>query len=198
MCEGNYWVNEARDDGGLFEVFESKNPGVKRHLGWMPLPVNILEPVTEGKGKTPQLLDTGNSYCMVSQAVKQNKGSVEAIKDFLRYLYSDSRLKAFTKTTGICKAAMKYDTASIVTDMEFQRDVLNIKEKNGVRNPGHDNPVFYKSRNDFSFSINYPIFRDKDNLCFFDAFGKGKSAKQCFEETEISEKDWIDKYLPKQ
>lgn len=195
MCEGNYWVNEAYADG-LFDTFARKNPGVERHLAWMPLPVNISEPVTEGNGRTCSLLDTGNSFCMVSKSL-EGKPEEPAIKDFLRYIYSDSRLKAFTKVTGICKAAVDYDISDIETDMTFQKDVLKIKEKNGVRNPGHDNEIYYNHRNDFSFSINYSLFRDNLGVCFFDKMSKGTSAKDCFEATKITPEKWNDTYLPK-
>ncbi|MCQ2742472.1 MAG: hypothetical protein MJ239_04150 [Bacilli bacterium] len=212
LVEGNYWYNEANTEG-YFEQYE-KVAKKSRNLGWMSLPSQVLgtvEPLedqTQEGRKTP-LLDTGASYCIVNKAVmnRGTEGFRTAVKDFVRFLYSDTELENFTATSGTCKAAIKYDfdKESVTSKLgAFQKDVLALKKSNGVVYTKVSSSVFRRHQGEFSFAIDAPIWKGKvggiNYESYFDAFkatGKNITVPQVFEGVFIDEETWKNNYLNK-
>lgn len=196
ICEGNYWANEA--SGRIAEFYRNHPEVTDRKFEWMSLPTNLFESVTEGNGSVNALMDTGNSFCLVNKTVEKKPGVMAAVKDFLRYIYSDNELSNFTKTTGVGKAAIQYDFSSdeVTANLNaFQKSVLNLKKTCGVVYAGSDNPTYLNKRDDFIFSINSPIWQPGSYKSIIEALrSKSMDAKDCFEATQISEVDWNKTY----
>ncbi len=202
LCEGNYWINEA-NDAGRFKAFYDAHPEVTyRDVRWMSLPTKISESVQEGKGSTPCLMDTGNSFMLVNKTIeKKGEGLINAVKDFVQFLYTDAELKDFTRTTGVCKSGVNFDFSAteVYQDLTpFQKTVLNIKKEFGVAYAGSNSKTYLAKRDDLFFSINAPIWHPGTYKSVVEALrAKAFTAKECFTQTQISPETWETNYLVK-
>lgn len=207
LCEGNYWVNEAKNQSTVYATFNRKNPGVVRDVRWMPLPTHIKTSITtenaEVEGKASTLMDTGNSFYLVNK-IMQTPGLERAVKEFTQFLYSDAELQAFTKSTGLCISGLNYEflNEDIESGLEpFQKAVLNIKQKSRCAWACSNSNIFKSQRNNLYFSINSPIWKPENSggecTSFINAIRQfNYSAKDCMEKTKISEHEWNEYYLP--
>ncbi len=165
LIEGNYWFNEANAEG-YFEAYKKKNRE-DRNIGWMSLPSLLTGSVnvdTTGEGYKTPLLDTGYSYCVVNKNAmdRGSEGYRKAVLDFVKFLYSEQQLKNFTKTTGVGKAAIEYDFNSSEVTLSlsgFQKQVLALKENNGVVYTTAKSNTFRRHQGDFQFGIRAPIWQ---------------------------------------
>ena len=101
LYDASFWCSEAVRNGN-FETYFRQHPGEEeRNVSFMPLPTILDGSVEEGQGKKQALLDVGASQLFVSKRVENNEGKKKAVMDFLKFLYSDAELAAFTETTGL-------------------------------------------------------------------------------------------------
>lgn len=200
LMEGSYWYNEA-ENAEIFSDYEAVTAGKTKKLGWMSLPTSLNTPVTEGNGKAITLMDTGNSFTYINANTARNAGVTKACKEFLQFLYTDAELKAFTATTGVAKAAVRYDVTdeSILSELtEFQQSVITLKSKSQVVYANATNATFKAGRSNFMFSIQAPIWNPIINsvpyICYLDAYRAGYKTKDVFEATQISAATWANTY----
>jgi hypothetical protein len=200
LMEGSYWYNEAKD-ANTFEDYALLTNGKQKKIGWMSLPTSLDTPMTEGNGSSSALMDTGSAFAYINARTAGNEGLTKACKDFLQFLYTDSELKEFTKTSGSAKAAIEYDFTdeSVFEGLsDFQKSVMTLKKNGKVIYQNDTNATFKERREDFLFSIMSPAWcptiSNVSYNCYLDALRAGKSAKDCFEATRISENDWMNLY----
>ena len=111
--DGSYWYNEATEGDNYFKMWEDErylDAGMheERDVRVMPLPVNFKETVTEGEGKPQTLLEMNYGMFVINKNVESNPGLMRACKDFLKFLYTDAELSAYTAGTSILRS-MNYD-----------------------------------------------------------------------------------------
>lgn len=100
LWDGSYWCHEAADVG-TFKDYANLNPNnPDRHTAFMPLPTQLTGQVKEGEGKKPTLLNVGSSVTFANSRVAKN-GKEKAVKEFLKFIYSDSELASFSELTGL-------------------------------------------------------------------------------------------------
>ena len=199
--DGSYWYNES--NGAKANNFEDyynlMPPGTpERQIGWMNLPVTLNTTVTEGNGKNAAMLEVALSNTFVNGNISQNEPLKKACLDFLRFLYTDAELQAFTALTGIPKA-VSYSLGDRIDELDtFQKGLWNIHEKtNGVLYASADNETFLGSIGSFNLYSAAEVFKYGGFKCYYDAFAKsatGLTSQTIFEATKMTEGLWNNLY----
>lgn len=151
LVEASYWHNEAKK-AKCFEQYEllKQKPAEDLDFCFMPLPTNIY---TEGAtGRDASYLDIAQAYTVINGNVKNNDEEREAAKDFVKFLYSQSELQAFTVETGLGRA--------IGYDLEAEQETRIPKFYQRIWN-SRDN---LKGSNLVMFSGTTSAFRDAATL----------------------------------
>ena len=116
LLDGSYWYNEATEGDNYFQMLEDQkyltaSQDDERDVRVMPLPVNIKDTVLEGEGKPQTLLEMNYGMFVINKNLESNPGLMQAAKDFLKFLYTDAELSAYTASTSILRS-MDYDLSS--------------------------------------------------------------------------------------
>lgn len=106
MIEGSYWYNESLAAGNFSEYFALAQGKTMRDIRFMPLPTTLNTTITEGNGEDEgkvSLIDNGIAYAYINARFADDENIIRACKEFLKFLYSDEELRAFTASTGITR-----------------------------------------------------------------------------------------------
>lgn len=149
MIDGSFWYNEA-NSAGFFadrDAALGAQAGLKpRKVGWMPLPVNYDETVTEGNGKGQVFLDMWRSMLVINKNVEKDPELLAAAKDFVKFLYTDAELSKYTATTSIRKSLDYGLTAEDYDSMSFYgKQLMSLLDR-------EDNKVLYFEGNNATFN----------------------------------------------
>ena len=127
IMEGSYWYTEAEKNG--------LTKGAENEVAFMPLPTGVYqtEAVTEQNGRDITLMEGASGLCLVSNVIKGNKELEAAVKDFIKYLYTDTELQAFTDSTGLTRAL----------NYEFSAESLPAYQKSVLKMRGNGETVVY-------------------------------------------------------
>ncbi len=190
LIEGSYWYNESVN-ASVFDNYSIVSGKGTRELGWMSMPTSLNETVTEGNGKEMVFLDYGTSYAFINGnlAGKADKEPiVEACKDFLKFLYTDAELKAFTRDSGSMKAGMDYTMSEEdYGDMaEFQKSILELRKNGHIVYQTADNDKAASRKLDCSVSIFRPTIEGVPSSQYLSQLRAGRTAKEIFEATSLS------------
>lgn len=161
MIEGTYWYQESVRTGA-FEDYSYYSGKDEKRLGWMSLPTSLYDSVTENNGRDLAFVETSHSYVTMNAAsTKNNEGVTEACKDFIRFMYTDKRLSAFTGTTGIPKGGMYYELEDSDYDRmsSFQQSVWNMRDNCKVVLSGADNDTYKAKQQSLLLNANLALFR---------------------------------------
>ena len=195
LIEGNYWFNEAETEG-IFDHYEKIYPE-ERRVAWMSLPVTLTGTVEEGCGQETTLVDLSNSYVFVNASVEEDEALVTAIKDFLRFLYTEEELARFTVNTGVLKAVDYEITAEQFAQMsQAKRSVYMARNNARVLYAGADNPIFLHNINELRLSLGSRVlYADELNTNIFTALlHRGKTASEIFAGVQYTANDWMKRF----
>ncbi len=202
--DGSFWYNEANTQG----YFEDRdklqgmagglNP---REVGWMSLPVNYSETVTEGNGKGQVFVEMWRSMLVINKNIENNDELREAAQDFVKFIYSDAELSAYTALTSI-KKSLNYE----ISDSDSQNISSYGKQLLGLVNDP-DNHVLYFEGNNATFEGTPDRFVITSwangygwvgELCYYKArtknAGKYPSVMDTFKQQSISKTAWSSLY----
>jgi len=200
LIEGSFWYNEAKDYGSFEDYYAAtKYEKTSRTLAWMPLPVQWEGSVTEGNGKAPTLLAT-DGYAFINGRFKNNEAVSSASKDFLKFLYTDEELSAFTATTGVAKCAIDYEL--LPADYEklddFQEGVWKMRSEGTVINQGGTAGTFLRNSKTLSIGTLAQIVRPKTNATYDSILSllrtRNYGTKDYFDATCLDATEWSDYY----
>lgn len=186
LVDSTYWYGEAASSGSL-KKYKSLS-GKDADVGMMPMPVQLTGQVTENNGKKPTVIDT-SATLFVNSRVEKNDGVFKAVKDFLKFLYTDEELKAFTETSNLTmNLNYSYDESKLGS---FYAGIKEIETAAGDKvYAASDNPKFSKNRSVFSL-----IWGGKLNgvagVNGYKLLKDGKTAAEIFEMTRRDKvSDW--------
>ena len=155
--DGSYWYNEATEGENYFKLLEDANYLIngmreERDVRVMPLPVNYSETVQEGEGKPQTLLEMNYGMFVINKNVENTPGLMQACKDFLKFLYTDAELSAYTAGTSILRS-MDYtlssqDASKISSYGKYLVKMINEK----------DNKILYFAGDNDTFKYNTASF----------------------------------------
>lgn len=206
LIEGTYWYNETEEKANNLTDYYSDPRNTERDVRWMNLPTLIsgsAEPVADdAPARKNTAVETGGSFLVVNANIEGKTGLINAIKDFIKFLYTDSELEAFTVSTGIPKAMLDYEVsdAKIADLPEFKKSVINFAKTSDVVYGAADNETFLKNGNDvFKIRVNAPVFVPKyknvSYMSYFQAYENGATAQDVFEATRINAEGWKAYYV---
>lgn len=189
LVDSTFWYGEAVS-GGTLTKYKSLSGGKEANVSMMPMPVQLTGQVTEGNGKKPTVIDT-SATVFVNKRVEKNEGLFRAVKEFIKFLYSDAELKAFTETSKLTmNLKYDYDKSSLGN---FYAGVLEIEKAAGDKvYAASDNIKFSKNRSSFSLiwggKLNY--FGSYHNGSYAALMG-GETAASIFTQTRRAKvADW--------
>ncbi|MBQ8374240.1 MAG: hypothetical protein IJX98_01540 [Clostridia bacterium] len=195
LVESTYWYNEANSRNTFDYFFIEFNYVDERNLVPMSLPVSLDTSVVQGSGELPTYLCTSRSFVCVNANIAGNEGLVEAVKDFLQFIYSDGELSRCTAEQGLPRN-MIY-TVNDTDKSKFSSYGANVwsmfEKANIVRFEGEtatfkeNAALFYRGFEDGAFSI--PGY----GSCY-PAMANGKTSKTCFEEGMKTKDQWQSVY----
>ncbi len=190
LIEGSYWYNESVD-ASVFDNYALIAGKDTRDLAWMSMPTSFGETVTEGNGKEMVFLEFGTSYAFINGnlAGKADKeGIVAACKDFLKFLYTEDQLKAFTRNSGCMKAGIDYTmSGDDYGDLPaFQKSILEMRKRGHVVYQTADNDLAASRKLDCMVSMFRPNIANTPYSEYLTPLRAGKTAKDIFIATSLS------------
>ena len=107
LIEASYWHNESKKANCFkqYELIKQKSAD-DLNFTFMALPTSYY--TAGAQGQDVCLLDISQTYTVINGNIANNAELREAAKDFVRFLYSDYELRAFTVETGMPRA-INYD-----------------------------------------------------------------------------------------
>ena len=197
LIEGNYWYNESVTCGNFNEYFKLNPTKTERDIRWMPLPTSFSKSATKDDKRENILLDTGVSYTFINKKTQyKDDGCLDALLEFLTFIYSDEEMSHFTQCTGLGKAAMNYDVLDEDWDKmeEFKKSMWDLRNNNKVIYGSAKNETFRSAVADFIPCQSYTTFlypiNGKLYTCDYYAHKAGYGAKECFESTRKNLSVW--------
>lgn len=156
LYDASYWYHEAKES---INVYKNLSGGEAPDVSYMPLPVKLNGSVTEKTaGEAPNkqtLLNIGSSYVYVNAKTALDEGRKAAVISFLKFLYSDDELKAFSELTGL-QIPMQYTYSTENKDTYYQK-LQNIVNDADVVQFASDSMIFKLNQSSFSLFYNSRI-----------------------------------------
>lgn len=205
LMDGNYWYNEASDDG-IFERVENAHVLTygQKDVRFMPLPVQYAGTVTENNGRAPTIVNGCNSYALINGNIsKKHPNHIKIAEEFISFVYSDAELKHFTEASrGILKG-VAYDSESVTSQLgKFPNSVIEMV--NASKASGQyvktisNNPIFMKNQNIFSIDSGSSYWSSSigsnSYLYLYNACKEKETAVDYFKGMAISDSLWNSKY----
>lgn len=106
LIEGSYWYNEAKKAAVLDSYVIISGDKDERDVRWMTLPTSVYTDNVE-EGVSP-FYTTAGAQIVINANIKGNTEAEQACAAFVKFLYSDEELRAFTVETG-CFRGLKYE-----------------------------------------------------------------------------------------
>ncbi len=192
LIEGNYWYNEASEDG-IMDRLKNDYPLTyqSKDVRFMPLPRQYSGTVTEGNGSAPTLA-TSSAHAFINGNINASK--VELAKTFLSFCYSDAELVNYTRNAGGLLRSLNYDISECEDELsEFSKSFLEMKKASieadnfvvqASKDPIHLNNLPY-----FSRTITSIYWNGTDYYCY-NAFLRGITAKEFFLAMKMTDEQW--------
>ncbi|HAS56440.1 MAG TPA: hypothetical protein DCR94_04230 [Firmicutes bacterium] len=198
LWDGSYWCHEAAAEFATYDKVHAseKTSNVSpRHISFMPLPTQLTGQVEEGKGKKPTLMNVGNTVTFANSRVARN-GKEKAVKEFLKFMYSNDELAAFSELTGLT-APIDYTYDASKLGNTYYDDLATYRKDADVIQCASDSPRFKKNYDSFymSYGMTLNHFTAPDGTALTDAYLNAMQhyncdAKYIFEQTNITKANW--------
>ncbi|MBE7084289.1 MAG: hypothetical protein E7373_06800 [Clostridiales bacterium] len=204
IMEGSYWYNEAKGYGNFQSYYDRYKR--EKNIGWFNFPTSFDKAVTSESNAREEALVASTTFAFINGNLlgkEEKKGVVDACKDFLKFLFTDKELVAFTETTGVRIAKTEYEVDLENSGLStYQKSVLQLAQNTRVVLQEADNPTFKKSPTTFIHALESIGFSPEKNGRTYgtviQAMQTAKmSAADCLDSVSISESKWISSYLQK-
>ena len=195
--DGTYWYHEAElyNKGSAFTQWRRTSGGKERKLSYMCLPTTLYGSVKEHEGKKNTMLNVGSSFMFVNNRVSENAGKKRAVFDFLKFLYSEKELAAFTEFLGMnIPINYEYDETKL-GDYYYTEFKKFRNGQSDVVTVASSNPIHYKNLSSFLLgfggALNYYNYNGQVMMeGYLQAYRNGKTAKDIFNGSTLSEATW--------
>ena len=190
LVEGSYWYNESEDVNNFVD-YTRYTRNEHRNVAWMPLPVNVTEPVTEGNGKKTTFLDVSSTSCFINAEVAKNPGLEKACKDFMKFLFTDAELSHFTEESG-CAKPMNYELLpeDYNSLSPYFRSLWDLRKESDVVLQYGENNAFRGNRSDLLIYCDTPICQPMGYRSLWMGLKDGKTAQELFEGSRRTAAQW--------
>ena len=196
LYDASYWYHEGVEVGAFSKYAKEHPEAPDRNVAFMPMPTQLMgvEVQAQETSKGNTLLNIGSAFIFANKKVEKNAGKLNAVKQFLSFLYSAPELKTFTETTGLT-IPMEYDY-----DIEklggYYKQLSELRRDSEIVNYASESMRFKKNFDAFSlyydaplhrYSINGKLFTDGYIRAFKDVNG---TAKEIFTSTQRAKGTW--------
>lgn len=201
LIDGSYWWNESKLANTFEEYAMSTNDSPDRNIRFMSLPTSLNTTTTEGNGEPVTLLDVGHGNTYVNNNIKNKPEVIAAVRDFLQFVYSDAKLRAFTASTGITRPLDYTLTDEDMSNLDgYQVALLEMNEVGNVVTAGADNDLFRKFYNTFRLGLSSnPLKNTWNNKTYsnsYMALENGSNSRAIMETSRIKPSEWVQYYTP--
>ena len=195
--DGTYWYHEAKlyNKGSAFTQWRRTSGGKERKLSYMCLPTTLYGSVEKGKGKKNTMLNVGSSFMFVNNRVSENAGKKRAVFDFLKFLYSEKELAAFTEFLGM-NIPINYEYDETKLGDYYYKEFKKFRNgQSDVVTVASNNPIHYKNLSSFLLgfggALNYYNYNGQVMMeGYLQAYRDGRTAKDIFTGSTLSEATW--------
>ena len=195
--DGTYWYHEAKlyNKGSAFTQWKRTSGGKERKLSYMCLPTTLEGSVAEGEGKKNTMLNVGSSFMFVNNRVSENAGKKRAVFDFLKFLYSEEELAAFTEFLGM-NIPINYEYDETKLGDYYYKEFKEFRNgQSDVVTVASSNPIHYKNLSSFLLgfggALNYYNYNGQVMMeGYLQAYRDGRTAKDIFTGSTLSEATW--------
>lgn len=194
--DGTYWYHEAKlyNKGSAFTQWKRTSGGKERKLSYMCLPTQLNGSVAEGAGKKNTMLNVGSAFMFVNNRVSENAGKKKAVVDFLKFLYTQEELAAFTEYLGM-NIPINYDYDEKKLGDYYYTSFKELRSKADIITTASDNPVQYKNLSNFILgfggALNYYTYNGQVMMeGYLQAYRSGRTAKDIYTGSTLSEAAW--------
>lgn len=115
LIEGSYWFNEAKKSGVLDSYVTITGDKNERNVSWMSLPTSVYTDDIE-IGVSPIFTFVG-AQTVINANIKGNTELETASLEFVKFLYTNEELAAFTVETGCTRNLEYYLSDEQITSM---------------------------------------------------------------------------------
>lgn len=182
LIEGSYWYNESVASNNFAEYFQIAKGKTTRDVRFMPLPSSLDKTVEEGKARDDgkvSLIDNGIAYAYINARYQDDENIIKACKEFLKFVYSDEELRAFTASTGITRP-INYELSESEFNglSDYQKSVYKLARNSNILYFSSANDAF--KRNQGSLKVQpgsaflKPVLDGKLYQSYYPAFREGK------------------------
>ncbi len=202
IIDGNWWWNEA-NDADVFSTLEDESPEIyaQKDFRVMPMPVQYAGRVTEGNGKSPVVVNNGDSFCFVKSGI--DPSHIKVMEEFISFVYSQNELLDFTKDTNGILKGVNYDYRTIKNSLNnFANSSLEIveaaKESETYKNCISNHPIYIKNKATFNMGNNSWLARSSDDMFPFYAYDTASTlsdVRNHFNYFKIPETTWKNQYM---
>ncbi len=201
LVEGNYWYNEAKDQGVFSGLSQYAYSESERHFGWMSLPTRINDSDATDSARKPALVNMTDAYMMINANIKDDVEKVKMAKAFIQFLNTDESLREFTRITGATKAFDYSLTDEDVSSLsDYSASFWKHRENSDVLYTISDNPIFINNQSAFTTNIAGEFWRTKLSNGSTSVkplelmIGRTTTAKDYFAGMNVNQSDWTSKY----
>lgn len=195
--DGTYWYHEAKlyNKGSAFTQWRRTSGGKERKLSYMCLPTTLEGSVAEGEGKKNTMLNVGSAFMFVNNRVSENAGKKRAVFDFLKFLYSEKELAAFTEFLGM-NIPINYEYDETKLGDYYYKDFKKFRNgQSDVVTVASSNPIHYKNLSNFLLgfggALNYYNYKGQVMMeGYLQAYRDGRTAQDIFTGSTLSEDTW--------
>lgn len=196
LIDGNYWWNEAQENGVFTRAASYGSAAENRNFGWMSLPGVVsgtFEDVNEENGAKATLVESLRSYAAINANIADDPDMVRLAKLFLQFVYSDEELRTFTATTGVTRnIAYQLNSTEFAQMPSYARNFWQYREQADIVRSSSTSLLFMANENDFTtVSGVWGSTIDSTPYRFpYTAFRESRSAKDYFTGMWVSQSDW--------
>lgn len=200
--ECSYWYNEMKsyDLMNTYKSFAGTDE-TKNIAHWhMPTSYGNDKVTGEENAREEVLVNSIVSYAYVNGNLDDeggNEGLIKACKDFMKFLYTEEELQAFTATTGIARAKIDYDIdEDVLSQLDpYQQTLMAFRANTRVVQQEADNPTFRANSDRLFYRFSSPglspYFKGTEYSTPLMAYVDGYTAAEVFENTGITASEWL-------
>lgn len=193
--DGSYWCHEAADVGTFSDYAKMNVDNPDRHVAFMPLPTQLTGQVSEGHGKRPTLINVGSTLTFANARCEKN-GKAKAVKEFIKFIYSENELAAFSELTGLT-APVKYSYNVDALNNTYYKDLAAYRADAEVVQQSSYSTRYKKNFATFLYGYTMTISSfasssgTQNQGGYLDAFRKLDCTSQyIFEHTQLTKDNW--------
>ena len=196
LLEASYWYNEATVSGSIDSYNLLSGTTAPRDIRFMALPSAWDSSDVQAPGKNT-IMDIGFAAMVVNGNIADKPVILNAVKEFVRFLYSEEELKYFTINTGMTRP-INYEVKSeeIATLPLFSQNMYKTTTESDIVYFAGTTNAFKQAKGYLRIALELPkaIQLGTNYKDYLKAIKAGNGTQALFENTRYSATEWANIY----